>query len=154
MNSRAKEQERFANYFRGIQSRFSRLYASFLTEAGITLPQYALLNLLYHQNNLSMHETGRQLMVTKPAVTYLVDRLEEKKYLKRMPHSHDRRVYLLNLSPKGTRIVRRAQDLSLGFLMETLDEFNLKERGSIGRFYELLSKKMDRALSIKTKVKP
>lgn len=94
-----------------------------------------------------MTEVSEKLHITKPAVTHLVDRLEKNKFLKRLPHSSDRRISLLQVQPKGTRIVRDTQSYVLRFLLRTLDELNSQERKAVSRFYSLLSQTLDEALS-------
>lgn len=142
-----REKEQFANYFRGIHTRFSRLYTHFLTEMDLTLPQYTLLNQLENSGVIPMTEASDRLHVSKPAVTHLVDRLEKKRFLKRVPHEKDRRICLLQIQPQGSRIVQKAQNLALGFFMGTLREFHPDERKIMERFYSLLSQRMDRVLA-------
>ena len=72
--------------FREIQVKFSRIYASVLCESDLTLPQFALLSHLSFQGSKSMTEASRELHVTKPAITYLADLLEKKKFLKILKH--------------------------------------------------------------------
>ena len=76
--------EKFAALFRGIHPKFSRLYAKMLNEIGLSFPQYMLLNQLALLGAISMTEISDRLGITKPAVTNLVDRLEKKKYLRRL----------------------------------------------------------------------
>lgn len=148
------EKEKMMQYFRGIQMKFSRLYAHFLTAADLTLPQYALLSILAAaEKAIPMTEVSVKMHISKPAVTYLVDRLERAKFLKRATHPRDRRVTLLEIQAKGVNVVRRAQKLALGFLMETLDEFKPAERNVIGRFYGRLSQAMDLILAKPEKLK-
>lgn len=140
------ERDEFILRFREVQPKFSRFYARLLTQAKLTLPQYALLNLLLNRGTIPMTEASQSLYITKPAVTNLVDRLEKNKFLKRVPHAADRRVSLLRIEPKGEKLVRETQAQVLGFLLKALEEFNENERGTIRRFYAALSRSMDDAL--------
>ena len=139
--------EAFTSNFREIHPKFTRFYAAILGGVDLTLPQCALLNQLMLLGSISMTEISTRLEITKPAVTNLVDRLEEKKFLKRSPHSEDRRVVLLDLLPKGAKIVSRIQASGLDMLLKTYDEFNSSERRVISRFYAALSKTMDEFLA-------
>jgi len=137
---------RFAQTFRGIQRRFSALYARFLEKEAMTLTQYTLLNLLNDTGKMSMREASDRLHITKPAVTYIADQLEQRGFLKRLNRPEDRRVFLLEIQARGRRMVERAQELSLKILMETLESFNEKEKEAVGKFYDLLSVNMDGVL--------
>lgn len=141
------EKEEFIRSFREIQPKFSRFYARILTQADLSLPQYALLNQLTTQGTVSMTEISGKLFISKPAVTSLADRLERNKLLKRVGHPSDRRIFLLQILPKGERVVRKIQTQALQFLLKTLDQFNVTERRTIIRFYTSLSKTMDQLLA-------
>ena len=140
------DRDEFIRNFREIQPKFSRLCALSLNETRLTLPQYALLNQVASAGTMAMTEASEKLYLTKPAITNLVDRLEENKFLKRIPHPKDRRVFLLQILPKGEKLVRGMQSTILHVLLDTLDRFNAEEKKIISRFYVLLSQTMDEAI--------
>ncbi len=140
------EKEEFARQFRQIQPKFSRIYTRLLTEARLSFPQFALLSQLVDRGTVSMTEISEKLHITKPAVTSLADRLEKGKFLKRLAHPTDRRVSLLEIQPKGERVVRKTQVQASNFLLETLDQLNASERKTVARFYQLLSHTLDKML--------
>jgi DNA-binding MarR family transcriptional regulator len=135
--------DEFAANFRELHPKFSRMYAQILEKVDLTLPQYTLLSQLMILGTVSMTEISSRLKITKPAVTNLVDRLEEKKYLKRVPHAEDRRVILLEILPKGKKIITELQEQSLNILLKAYDQFSGKEHDVISRFYAAMSKVMD-----------
>ena len=143
---RVNEKDEFSTYFRAIQIRFSRFYARFLTQADLTLQQYALLNQLASSGTMSMTDASEKLHISKPAVTHLVDRLEKSKLLRRAPHPNDRRVYLLEIQPKGKKIARKIQAHVLQYLLKTLNKFTASERRTIIKFYALMARSMDEIL--------
>ena len=147
MKQGMNEKEVFARQFREIQPKFSRVFTQLLTEAHLTLPQFALLSQLVDRGTVSMTEVSEKLHITKPAVTNLVDRLEKGKFLKRLPHPTDRRVSLLEIQSKGKQVVRKTQGLILRFLLKALDSLNAAERKTVSRFYGALSQILDRLLS-------
>ena len=137
------EREAFAASFRELHPKFSRMYAQMLTRVDLTLPQYTLLYQRMLLGTVSMTEISGRLEITKPAVTNLVDRLEEKKFLKRVPHTKDRRVILLEILPRGKKIITEIQGRSLDLLLKAYDQFNGKEHQVIRCFYATVSKVMD-----------
>jgi DNA-binding MarR family transcriptional regulator len=138
------EREPFAASFRELHPKFSRMYAQMLDRVDLTLPQYTLLyQLMLLGGPVSMTEVSDRLEITKPAVTNLVDRLEEKKCLKRVPSAKDRRVIQLEILPKGKKIITEIQGQSLGLLLKAYDQFSGKERDVISLFYQAVSKVMD-----------
>jgi DNA-binding MarR family transcriptional regulator len=137
------EREAFVASFRELHPKFSRMYAQMLIRIDLTLPQYTLLYQLMLLGAVSMTEVSSHLGITKPAVTNLVDRLEEKKFLKRVPHTEDRRVILLEILPKGKKAITEIQGRSLDLLLKAYDQFTGKEHQAISRFYATVSKVMD-----------
>jgi MarR family transcriptional regulator, organic hydroperoxide resistance regulator len=138
--------EEFVANFRELHPKFSRMYAQMLDRVDLTLPQYTLLYQLMLLGTVSMTEVSSRLGITKPAVTNLVDRLEEKKCLRRVPQIEDRRVILLEILPKGKKIIAEIQGQSLDLLLKAYDQFTERERQAIGRFYATVSKLMDNFL--------
>ncbi len=137
------ERETFVANFRELQPKFSRMYAQMLGRIDLTFPQYTLLYQLMLLGTVSMTEISDRLKITKPAVTNLADRLEEKKCLKRVPHAEDRRVILLEILPKGKKIIAEIQGQSLDLLLKAYDQFSEKEHKVISCFYATVSKVMD-----------
>jgi len=90
------EREAFAANFRELHPKFSRMYVRILDRVDLTFPQYTLLYQLMLLGAVSMTEISDRLEITKPAVTNLVDRLEEKKFLRRVPNAEDRRRLMLH----------------------------------------------------------
>lgn len=138
-----ERREAFVANFRELQPKFSRMYALLLDRVDLTLPQFTLLYQLILLGTVSMSEISSRLAITKPAVTNLVDRLEKKRFLKRAPHPEDRRVSLLEILPKGRKVISEIQGQSLDLLLKAYDQFDEKEHHVISRFYAAVSKLMD-----------
>ena len=136
----------FTNHFKEIQLKCSRLYAVFISDADLTISQYAVLNQLLSTKRIPMTEVGEKLNITKPAVTHLVDRLEAKGYLKRVPHPKDRRIHLIEIQPNGDKIARKIQTHFLNYLLHAFGKLNQDERKIIIRFYAILNDTISRAL--------
>jgi len=140
------KREEYADTFREIQPKFSRLYANILGKVNLTLTQYVLLNQLHLSGTISMTEASKRIRITKPAITHLVDKLEEKKLLKRLTHPKDRRIVLLSIQPKGEKIVTGIHGYSLQILLSAYDLFNAAEQETISRFYSAISRALDNRL--------
>jgi DNA-binding MarR family transcriptional regulator len=53
-----------------------------------------------------MGDVAKAFVVTLPAVTHIVDRLEEKQFVHRAADAADRRAYVLELTRRGTDVAR------------------------------------------------
>ena len=75
-----------------------------------TFPQFDVLNQLERERDgLTFVELSRRLLVTAGNLTGIVDRLQTEGLVRRAVHPSDRRAFRLTLTPKGRRLVRRAQ---------------------------------------------
>ena len=141
------QKQEFILRFQELQPKFPRLCAHYLSEADLTLPQFVLLNLLVDGKPIPMTEVSEKLHITKPAVTNLVDRLEQHQWIKRLAHPSDRRVYLIQIQPKGEKIVRNLQKILLKPILKTLECLSDPERETVSLFYAALSKTLDEEFS-------
>src|SRR5690349_22870003 len=57
----------------------------------LTQTEFAILEALYHKGPLLLGEVQRKILVTSGGITYLVDRLVEKGFVKREECAEDRR---------------------------------------------------------------
>ncbi len=91
----------------------ARIMANILAEAlmreeaeHITLPQFRVLDMVKNLTD-KPSEIARMLGISPPAVSFLLDRLEEKGLLRRALSARDRRRVELELTGEGEDLVRR-----------------------------------------------
>jgi DNA-binding MarR family transcriptional regulator len=94
------------------------------TEAGISAQRLRLLNVVHCQGPQKMADLAEALAVTPRNVTALVDGLEAEGLIRRIPHSTDRRVTLVELTGGSVNVesqFRAFQD-SIGSLFANMGE--------------------------------
>ena len=77
---------------------------------------YAQSQVLFHvadHPGCHMGDVAKAFRVTLPAVTHIVDRLEEKQFLERTDDPADRRVYILELTRAGRTLVDELHGLQM-----------------------------------------
>ncbi len=75
---------------------------------GLTRSEYELLTILkmniYDKGTaMSVSEISNLLQITPAAITHIINPLEEKEFIKRLPDPKDRRVVLIGLTDKGAK---------------------------------------------------
>jgi DNA-binding MarR family transcriptional regulator len=80
-------------------------------EFGLTPPQLHIVRLLGETETLPMGELAGLLFCDASNVTVLVDRLEERGLIERRTDSNDRRVRLIALTDKGSKLRSDALDM-------------------------------------------
>ncbi|GHO98256.1 MarR family transcriptional regulator [Reticulibacter mediterranei] len=75
-----------------------------LAPYGVTPVQYALLKVLWEQDNQSGAELGERLVLDSATMTGLLDRLEHAGLIERQAHATDRRINRVLLTARGREL--------------------------------------------------
>ena len=76
-----------------------------LTRGEITLPQLSAMECLARHGARPMNEIARELGISRPAATGLINRLIAQQLAKREHDTRDRRIVRVTITPKGRRMV-------------------------------------------------
>ncbi|WP_407058254.1 MarR family winged helix-turn-helix transcriptional regulator [Tigheibacillus jepli] len=71
----------------------------------LNLTEFAVLELLFHKGSQPIQKIGQKVLLASSSITYVVDKLEQKKWLVRKASPDDRRVTLAQLTPDGNRLM-------------------------------------------------
>src|SRR3989442_6180475 len=75
-----------------------------------------------------MGDVAKAFGVTLPAVTHIVDRLEQKAFLVRGDHPADRRIYMLDLTRAGKALVEELHAMRLRGMEGVLARMSVHDR--------------------------
>jgi DNA-binding MarR family transcriptional regulator len=107
----------------------------------------AVLSVLRRSGGCSMTDLSRVLRVTKPNITFLVDRLEEQGLLRRKSDASDRRKTTIVLTDKGRQGIEGRRTAVLSRVRDRLALLSQDERVSLE---EALSKVMSLVAKLHT----
>ncbi len=103
----------------------------------LTFPRYEALMLLYYSRNgaLPLGKMGVRLQVHRTSLTSLVDGLERSGFARRVPHEHDGRTTLAEITAAGREVAKQASAALHGdrFATEPLADPELAELAAILR---------------------
>lgn len=68
---------------------------------GLNPTEFGVMELLYHQGDQPLQKIGEKILLASGSITYVVDKLEKKEYLKRIPCPKDRRITYASITEKG-----------------------------------------------------
>lgn len=91
--------------FRTLLGRFFSIPARHPATGPVTFAQMRVLWTLEREGSQTLGAMARALGLSRPSVTGLVDRLESARCVRRLPCREDRRRILLELLPRGRRIL-------------------------------------------------
>ena len=96
--------DRVSNDMAAISKEFVRQQAGDFYKVKVTLPQLAILELLFRSGELNMSDMARSMNVTTAAMTGIIDRLVRDGYVVRTAVPNDRRIIKIKLTTKGHKI--------------------------------------------------
>lgn len=76
--------------------------------SGLSHYHFAILGMLSKRGALPVSEFSRQLLISKPQMTAMLDKLVERKLIARLADERDRRIVLISLTIAGRRVLNRA----------------------------------------------
>jgi DNA-binding MarR family transcriptional regulator len=107
-------------------------------ELELTYAQSQVLFYVGQHSGCHMGDVAKAFSVTLPAITQIVDRLEQKKFLARGTDPTDRRVYTLELTNEGKVLVGELETLQIGGLEEVLGRMAVRNRRRVIKGLEAL----------------
>jgi len=132
----SREQEAMLNLLRTndqFQNRFGRLFREF----GLTGSQYNVLRILRGEGKpMPCQEIAERMVQVVPAMTGLLDRLENQELITRERCSEDRRVIYIELTDKAQELLSRMDDQVLDLHKRLIGHLTAVELKELSRLLE------------------
>ena len=137
--SRTAEAQRLVDLLNALGSTtFRQLLWQRASELDLTYAQSQVLFYVADHAACHMGDVAKAFGVTLPAVTHIIDRLEQKQFVVRGDHPGDRRVYLLEVTPQGQALVEELHAMQLRGVEEVLTRMSAEDRGRVVKGLEAL----------------
>ncbi len=72
---------------------------------GLNPTEFAVLELIYHKGDQPIQKIGDKVLIASSSITYVVDKLEKKQFLERIPCPKDRRVTYASITEAGRKLM-------------------------------------------------
>lgn len=95
---------------------------------GLNPTEFSVLELLYHRGEQPIQTIGKKTLISSGSTTYVVDKLEDKKYLKRTASPEDRRVIYAALTESGQELMERIFPPHEVLIQEVFEELLEEEK--------------------------
>lgn len=116
-----------------LQNRFGKLFREF----GVTSSQYNVLRILRGEGKpMPCLEIADRMIQVVPAITGLIDRLEEQKYVERQRCEEDRRVIYVAITAKATALLKKMDEPVAALHRESLGHLTRTELAELSRLLE------------------
>nr|WP_089153555.1 MarR family transcriptional regulator [Paenibacillus tuaregi] len=74
---------------------------------GLSPSEFTILEVLYTKGRIPLQQIAEKILITSGTITYNIDKLEKKKYIRRVPCEEDRRVIFAELTAEGNELFDR-----------------------------------------------
>src|SRR5690625_3454390 len=74
---------------------------------GLNITEFAVLELIYSKGDQPIQKIGEKVLIASSSITYVVDKLEKKKLLKRKPCPKDRRITYATITEEGMQLMKQ-----------------------------------------------
>lgn len=99
--------------------------------AGFSVAEWRVLATLASKPSVSIGGLADITLSKQPTVTRLLDRMEAKSLVKRLPHDSDRRITMVHITPEGRTIVADLMAQAKEHEQRVLQPFGLKRAESL-----------------------
>ena len=101
------------------------------SELDLTYAQSQVLFYVADHTGCHMGDVGKAFGVSLPAVTHIIDRLEQKQFVLRGDDPADRRVYVLDVTRQGKALVQELRGLQMGAVEAVLARMSAADRRQV-----------------------
>lgn len=112
----------------------------FIRANGLTLTQFGVLELLYHKGSLRICEIIEKTLSTGGNMTVVINNLHKVGLIERTLDPHDKRAFLINITPKGDDLISKIFPRHLENLELILDGLDEEEKSNLILLLKGLSK--------------
>ena len=138
---RTKEEARalrtYVKLMRAAESVTARTHRH-LSETGLTISQFAVLEALYHSGPLSQREIGKKILRSSGNITMVIDNLEKSGLVRRKRSEADRRFFIVHLTVKGYNLINKIFPPHAAVIAKDLGVLTAAEQEALGRLCKKL----------------
>src|SRR5690625_3502999 len=76
-----------------------------ISSHGMKSSDFAVLEALYHKGSQTVRDISNAVLINTGSITYVIDKLEKKDYVKRRHCQEDRRVVYIDITEQGKKLM-------------------------------------------------
>lgn len=107
MNEEVKQSLKLFIVLSRAHKAITEMTNQFFQDQGLNPTEFAVLELLYHKGHQPLQQIGQKILLASGSITYVVDKLEKRGYIKRILCPNDRRVTYAQITEEGTAFMDR-----------------------------------------------
>ena len=107
MNEEVKQSLKLFIVLSRASKAITEMTNQFFQDQGLNPTEFAVLELLYHKGHQPLQQIGQKILLASGSITYVVDKLEKRGYIKRILCPNDRRVTYAQITEEGSAFMDR-----------------------------------------------
>lgn len=120
------------------QEALTELARKDVARHGLTLGEFGVLEALHHGGPMKLGEVQRKLLVSSGGVTWLVNRLTERRLTERVPCPDDRRATFVGLTAQGEALIARVFPEHAEMIRRAMGALTIREQQQLGALLKQL----------------
>ncbi|MBD0380044.1 MarR family winged helix-turn-helix transcriptional regulator [Paenibacillus sedimenti] len=134
----SSDMDRFRTAFELTHRRISHAVFAKL-ESDLTMPQFFMLYMIRKESTPKQTLLAEKMGVKPSAITVMIDRLVQSGHVIRKHHESDRRIVLVDLTPLGEEVLKKAEDVHKEVLARGLSQLPPEELATLVEAFEKLA---------------
>jgi len=110
-----------------------------LTDCGLSLTEFAVLEVLYHKGALPLGQIRDRILLTGASTTYVVKKLEERGLMRRRGCAEDQRIVFGELTAKGRALIDGVFPAHVELLQRATAGLSVSQKRDASRLLRALS---------------
>ena len=135
--------------FKASQSLVKNVKES-LKDSVLTVNEFTVMEALYTKGELVTQDLADKILIPNSSLTYVLDILEEKRYIKRDRDPKDRRRQLISLTTGGKKIFKGVYDHHYEYMQRIFTVLSNEERKDLEEMLKRVGKKAEEELKYET----
>jgi MarR family transcriptional regulator, 2-MHQ and catechol-resistance regulon repressor len=78
-----------------------------LAKDNLSITEFSVLEVLYHKEKQTIHQIGNSVLISSGSMTYVIDKLEQRRLINRISCPNDRRVIHVMLTVDGNELMMK-----------------------------------------------
>ncbi|MGL4992058.1 MAG: MarR family winged helix-turn-helix transcriptional regulator [Sarcina sp.] len=114
--------------FRRSEKRLLKNEMIAIKEAGLTIGQFAVLEILYSKGNLTINQIIEGVLTTSGNITVVIKNLKRDSFVQQLPNPEDKRSSLISLTDEGTKLIESILPSHFANIEESFSQLSKVER--------------------------
>ncbi|MBV7509105.1 MarR family transcriptional regulator [Bacillus sp. sid0103] len=98
-----------------------------MSKNNLSITEFSVLEVLYHNEKQTIQQIGNSILISSGSMTYVIDKLEQKGLLNRLPCPDDRRVIHVTLTDAGIDLMEKIMPKHQELVDDIFDSLNNDE---------------------------